>query len=79
MTPYPPVYKLEIIVLTRSPKGQVELFNGMRRLAGENEWKPQWYLRVRSRNGRILAISEGYNRKAAAKKCYVALLRFFNS
>lgn len=74
-----PKYKQQTIVLTRGKHGRIELFNGMRKKAGKSTWKTQWYMRVRGRNGRILATSEGYNRKFSARKCYVALLAFFHS
>jgi len=38
---------------------RIELFRGVNR---------QWYWRIRARNGRVLASSEGYTRRASAEQ-----------
>lgn len=38
---------------------RIELFRGQNR---------QWYWRIRARNGRVLASSEGYTRRASAEQ-----------
>lgn len=50
-----------------------EIFRGRSRLA-RGKWHRVWFVRLRARNGRILATSEGYTRHPAAWK-FVRVVR----